>query len=140
MLRPIVTLIVTNLETGEREKIFALLDTGSDRDFLSLKVANRLGLTLGKKLIETTTVRGPEVVLHDIANFNIEAIDGSYSCDVREGIVGELSVVEWDIPAARRDLSALPHLADIFFNDAEEGSVEAIIGIGHGHTYPPLRI
>ena len=134
-VRPIVTILVTNLETGEQEKIFALLDTGTDRDFLSYKVANRLGLKFGQEWMEITTVKGPVVELRDVADLRVGSVDGSYECDVSSAIIGHLPVVEWDIPPVKRDLSAYKHLADIELDDAEEGGVEAVISIGHASAF-----
>ena len=138
-VRPIVTIMVTNLETGEQEKIFALLDTGSDRDFLSYKTANRLGLTFRKELMDITTLRGPGVELRDVADIKVQSVDGSYECDVSGVIIGHLPVVESDIPPIRRDVTKNGkenlHLSDIVFDDAEEGSVDAVISIAHAAAY-----
>ena len=56
MVRPIVAVRVINPRNGELEEIYALLDSGADRDYLSERVAHKLGLETKKKSINLVTV------------------------------------------------------------------------------------
>ena len=87
-----MTLFVTNLNTGVKTKIFALFDTGSDREFLAGTAARQIDLKTHTKLTEVTTLRGPEVKETQMANFRIESLDGTYVCDVNDAIVDNLPV------------------------------------------------
>ena len=133
-IRPIVTLLVTNLTTGEKTKIFALFDTGSDREFLAGTAAQKIDLATREKLVEVTTLKGPEVRTTKMADFRVESIDGSYVCDVNDAIIDNLPVVESDIPPAKRDLSGFSHLDDIPFDDLD-GNVDLVLGAAHAAAF-----
>ena len=133
-IRPIVTLQVTNIKTGKLTKIYALLDTGSDRDFLTSATARRLGLELRDQTITTTTVHGPKTETKKLADFQIESNDGSYRCEVNDAIIDNLPTIPSDIPPSKRDLSKQPHLKDIPFDDID-GGVDAVIGVAHASAF-----
>ena len=84
-IRPIVAVYVTNMETGERERIYALLDTGAARDFLTLKCARRLGLHLRDAMLSTTGINGLVVKPGYLARFQLESLNGKYVCEVTHG-------------------------------------------------------
>ena len=84
---PIVAVYVTNVETGEREKIYALLDTGASRDFLTLKCAKRLGLQLWDAMLSTTGINGLVIKPGYLARFQLESMNGNYVCDITHGIM-----------------------------------------------------
>ena len=120
-----MTLFVTNLNTGVKTKIFALFDTGSDREFLAGTAARQIDLKTHTKLTEVTTLRGPEVKETQMANFRIESLDGTYVCDVNDAIVDNLPVVDADIPPSRRDLSGYSHLNGVVENTLTETSTSS---------------
>ena len=133
-IRPIVTLQVVNTKTGETTKIYALLDTGSDRDFLTSATARRLGLELRDQTITTTTVHGPKTEIKKLADFQIESNDGSYRCEVKDAIIDNLPTIPSDVPPAKRDLSNFAHLHDVEF-DKIDGDVDAVIGVAHASAF-----
>ena len=47
---------VVNPETKEREAIYALLDSAADRDYLSVRVAQRLNLPMRQVTLNLITV------------------------------------------------------------------------------------
>ena len=125
---------MTNLNTGVKTKIFALFDTGSDREFLAGTAARQIDLKTHTKLTEVTTLRGPEVKETQMANFRIESLDGTYVCDVNDAIVDNLPVVDADIPPSRRDLSGYSHLDGVVFDDAD-GNVDLVLGAAHAAAF-----
>ena len=52
VIRPIVAVRVINPTDGRREEVYALLDSGADRDYLSDRVANSIGLLTKKKRVK----------------------------------------------------------------------------------------
>ena len=138
-IRPIVAVYVTNLETGEREKIYALLDTGASRDFLTLKVAKRLGLQLRDAMLSTTGINGLVIKPGHLARFQLESMNGNYVCDITHGIMDNLKVFPRDVPPARRKLEDCSHLEGVVFDDFD-GEIEAVIGIGHANAFAPREV
>ena len=87
-VRPIVAIWISNLITGVKVKIYAMLDTGADWDFVSLKVGRRLALTLSNCDLDIVGINGDEYEGERyLANYQLESLDGSYACDVMGGIV-----------------------------------------------------
>ena len=132
-IRPIVAIYVSNLSTGVREKIYALLDTGSDTDIISLKLAKRLGLELLPPNFSVTGIGGDAGDQFYGANFQLESLLGNYACNIKDGVVGGLPVMEGiDVGAPERDLTGFSHLEGIVFEkDGFEGKVECVVGTGH---------
>ena len=63
--RPIVAVNIVNNETGEKTAIYALEDGGADRDFLSAKVVEKLGIRTEEELstvIDLSIAVGEELV------------------------------------------------------------------------------
>ena len=49
MIRPIVAVTITNPVSGKSERIYALIDSGADRDYLSTDLGERLGLITSER-------------------------------------------------------------------------------------------
>ena len=56
VIRPIVAVRVVNPVNGKREEVYALLDSGADRDYLSDRVAKAIGLATKKRNVNLVTV------------------------------------------------------------------------------------
>ena len=56
VIRPIVAARVINPKTGQKEEVYALLDSGADRDYLSIRVRDRIGLDKRESIINLKTV------------------------------------------------------------------------------------
>ena len=138
-IRPIVAVYVTNMETGERERIYALLDTGAARDFLTLKCARRLGLHLRDAMLSTTGINGLVVKPGYLARFQLESLNGKYVCEVTHGIMDNLKVFPRDVPPAQRKLVGCTHLEGVEFEDFN-GEIEAVVGIGHADAFAPMEV
>ena len=133
-MRPIVAIRVINPRNAEVEEIYALLDSGADRDYLSEGVARRLGLETQRRRINLVTVEETSSREREMADVEIEALDGAYRAEVKEMLVGRFPESTRDIPPAKRDLSDHQHLQGISFYDIE-AKVEAIISIAHAEAW-----
>ena len=122
-----------NKDTGKKVSIYALEDGGADRDFLSAKVVEKLGIKTGEELTTVVDLRGPETKWRKNASFTVESLDGEYSCDIDRALVGELSVTGNDVPPAKRDLSKYRHLDGIEFADIDS-EVEMVLSVAHVYT------
>ena len=133
-MRPIVAIRVINPRNAEVEEIYALLDSGADRDYLSEGVARRLGLETQRRRINLVTVEETSSREREMADVEIEALDGAYRAEVKEMLVGRFPESTRDIPPAKRDLSDHQHLQGISFYNIE-AKVEAIISIAHAEAW-----
>ena len=125
---------VVNPRNGKSKEIYALLDSGADRDYLSDRVAGELDLTMIQRKVNLVTVEESSRRERKMANLEFESIDGSYKAEVEDVLVGRFPETTRDIPPAKRDCSSYLHLKDIIFNEAE-GGVEMIIGAGHAEAW-----
>ena len=139
MVRPIVAIRVINPRNAEMEEIYALLDSGADRDYLSEGVARRLGLETTKKRINLVTVEETSERVREMADVEIEALDGAYRAEVKEMLVGQFPESTKDIPPAKRDLSDQHHLDGVSFYDID-ARVEAIVSIAHAEAWTGKEI
>ena len=105
MVRPIVAVRVINPRNGEIEEIYALLDSGADRDYLSERVAQKLKLETRNKSINLVTIEESSRKMREMADIEIESIDGSYRAEIEDVLVGKFPEAAKDIPPAKRDLS-----------------------------------
>ena len=139
VIRPIVAVRVVNPMNGAREEIYALLDSGADRDYLSDRVANAIGLTTRRRRVNLVTVEEASRREREMADLEFESLDGSYKAEVEDVLVGKFPESTRDIPPAKRDLSSFSHLEGIEFIDLE-AKVEAIISIAHAEAWTGMEI
>ena len=92
-----------------REEIYALIDIGANRDFISTQLANRLGLEISIKWTKLFSVNS--------TTEGMSSRDRSYTSNVRDALVGDFTAAGGDIAPAKRDLSKCRHLDGIEFID-----------------------
>ena len=119
-IRPIVPVRVSNAITGVSKTVFALLDCGSDRDVISDKLVDQLGIETKTKVMTIKTVDSNMTCKRKLTDFHIESLDAQYEAEIEDAMVADLRSSMSDIPPSRRDTSSWPHLADILFPDAEK--------------------
>ena len=118
------------MDNGESRVIYAMLDTESDRDVISEQLVKDLDLPQRKKPVTIQTVEATTTDYRHFADYRLQSLDGSYSANVNDALVGQLVANKNDLPPAKRDLSALPHLNDIVF-DYVDAEISMIIGVNH---------
>ena len=52
VLRPIIAVMIMNPISRRKESVYAILDSGADRDYVSIDLARRLGLELEQREME----------------------------------------------------------------------------------------
>ena len=139
VIRPIVAVKVANPANGRSEAIYALLDSGADRDYLSDRVAEAIGLSTRTRSVNLVTVEESTRRERRMANVELESIDGTYKVEVEDVLVGRFPESTRDIPPAKRDLASFDHLKDIEFINID-ARVEAIISIAHAEAWTGMEI
>ena len=91
-------------KNGQEEEIYALLDSGVDRDYLSERVARKLGLEVRRREVNLVTVEEESRKIREMADVEIESLDGQYRVEVEEILVGRFPESSKDIPPSKRDL------------------------------------
>ena len=138
VIRPIVAARVINPETGQKEEVYALVDTGADRDYLSTRVRDRLGLVKRESVINLKTVSESSIGVREISDIILESMDGSYKASVQDIMVGKFPDSDSDVIPAKEDWSGMKHLEDKIFVDIE-ARVEMIISSAHAEGYAPSQ-
>ena len=93
-------------ETSSKSKIvYAMLDSGSDRDIVTMELAKELGLELTAKTVTIQTVESNSTSTRQFTNLRIESVDESYGADVVDSLVGTLLTLENDQVPAKRDFA-----------------------------------
>ncbi len=131
-----MALFLRNVETGEREKIYGLLDTGADRDYLSLELARRLGIQLEESEFPVASFEEVKCKRRDTATFVIESILGDYEVMIEDALVGRFPEAGRDLPPSKRNWQAFEHLEDLEFIDIP-ARVEMIISVAHSDAWTP---
>ena len=119
-----------NPETGKGEEVFALVDTGANRDYISTELAQRLGLEVNYSTLNLKTATESSVGIRPMADVVLESMDGEYRAEVSDVLIGDFPCKDSSMAPGKKDWSAYEHLRGIEFHDIE-AEVEVIISSGH---------
>ena len=136
--RPIVPVKITNASTGRSTVVFGMIDSGADRDVLSLQIVKKLDLPTTKMLMRVHTVNCEVVEEKTLASFILTSVDGEYNVKVSDALTGNLLTGEADVAPCLRDFSDQSHLHDVPFPKAE-GPIQVIIGAAHYDATMPTE-
>ena len=136
--RPIVPVKITNALTGRFTVVFGMIDSGADRDVLSLQTVKKLDLPTEKMLMRVHTLNSEVVEEKTLTSFILSSIDGDYNVHVSEALTGNLLTGEADVGPYHRNFSDQSHLRDVPFPEAE-GPVQIIIGAAHYDATMPTE-
>ena len=130
VVRPIVPVVIVNCASGEEMTIFAMIDSGADRDVISHDVIKHLRISTNMVQMKVVTVDNCVTENRLLASFTLRSTNSEYIIDVNDALVGNLLTSEKDIPPFLRDLSDQPHVRGIRFPEAT-GGVKMIVGAAH---------
>ena len=88
--RPIVPVKITNALTGRSTVVFGMIDSGADRDVLSLNIVKRLDLPTEKMLMRVHTVNCEVVEEKTLASFILSSLDETYNVHISDSLTGNL--------------------------------------------------
>ena len=131
MIRPVVVVRVRNILTRVTRDVFALLDSGSDRDVICESLVRSLNVPTTTRAMTVKTINSTETRRHTLASFGIASIDEEYEASIEDAMVSDLTTSVSDVPPVQRDSSQWPHLKDLQFASTE-GRVQLIVGVAHG--------
>ena len=130
ILRPLVAVRIRNPETGKGEEVYALVDTGANRDYMSTELAERLGLEIQYSTLNLKTATETSIGVRPMANVIVESLGGEYTADVSEVLIGDFPCKDSSLAPGKKDWSTYEHLRGIEFANIE-ADVEVIISSGH---------
>ena len=113
MILPIVACRVVNTALGFGRVVYALLDSGSDRDVISQSVVKDLKMDTWTEFMTVKTLDSLVEGERRLTSMRVESIEGVYTADIEVALVGPLLTGNNDIPPAKRNLSEFPHLASL---------------------------
>ena len=120
-------------------KTYCLLDNGSTNTFITETLSNRLNLQGSRHVYNMRTIDSVKRMNSKVVNFNVLALDGSFSQDLTNVLVN--SSIPAKYPTEQIDLRAYPHLTDIPLSLIGKGTpVEVVIGMDNWHLLLPLEV
>ena len=87
-MRPIVAITIANTKTGKKESIYAILDSGADRDYVGIGLAQRIGLEMVQKEMEVAFVDTTSWGRRNTTSVNLGNLSGSYKLEIHDVIEG----------------------------------------------------
>ena len=139
VLRPIVACRVVNTVLGFGRVVYALLDSGSDRDVISQSLITDLKLDTWTEFMTVKTLDSSVEGERRLTSMRLESVQGAYSADIDGALVGAMLTGNNDIPPAKRNLSEFPHLASLRYED-HDAELEMIIGVSHIDTWVSKQV
>ena len=121
---------VKNPKTGEAEEVYALVDTGANRDYLSTELAERLGLEINYSPLNLKTATEASIAIRPMADVILESLDGNYEAEVSDVLIGDFPCKDSTMAPGKKDWSGYKHLKDLHFENIQ-AEVELIISSGH---------
>ena len=98
MIRPIVPVRIVNPGNGSSTEVYALLDSGSDRDVISNDVKDALGLSVLSQRMSVKTLDSVIVGKRSTTNFMLQSLDSSYRADVDGALVADMLTSDSHVP------------------------------------------
>ena len=114
--------------------VYAMLDSGSDRDIVTPELAKKLGLVQRAKSVTIQTVDSNMTSNRHFADLRVESIDEVYGADISGALVCSLLTSNEDAPPSKRGFNKLSHAQGIHFED-HDASVQMILGVAHAETW-----
>ena len=115
-----------------------MIDSGADRDVLSLNIVKRLDLPTEKMLMRVHTVNCEVVEEKTLASFILSSVDNTYNVHISDSLTGNLLTGDSDVAPCHRDFTNQSHLRDVPFPTAE-GPIQIIIGAAHYDATMPTE-
>ena len=75
--------------SGEGEDVYALVDTGANRDYMSTELAERLGLEVKYSTLRLKTATDASIGVRPMADMILESRDGQYRARVEDVLIGD---------------------------------------------------
>ena len=79
---------IVNPRNGKSEKIYAILDSGADRDYISQATAERIGLPIRWEMLTMQEAETVSTKMRQLSEISMQSIDGSYKATIDDVIVG----------------------------------------------------
>ena len=91
------------METGEFEKIYAILDTAADRDYISRKLAARLGIQTEDTWMTLVEAANVSEGYRQTGRIMMESLDGNYKADISDAMIETFPQGSRDLPPSKQD-------------------------------------
>ena len=127
---PIVAVNVINPKTKKEEKVYCLLDSGANKDYFSVELAERIGLKTRGKFLPMATVNEVSYEERLVADLQIKSLDGTYEIGIEEVVIGDFAAGKETTPPAKQNLANFDHVKDLPFINLN-AKVECLLGSAH---------
>jgi hypothetical protein len=111
--RPVVAVQIVNPMNGKTEKIYAMLDGGSEFSIMDQSFARKLGLETTKEEITVTTLESTIEKEHRLCHATLSSIDQTYVLENSKLMLAEaLPTITFPVPK-NKDIADYAHLRGI---------------------------
>ena len=107
VLRPIVAVTIINPISRRKELVYAILDSGADRDYVSIDLARHLGLELEQREMELAIKDTTSWGERNLLSVKLGNLAGSYEADVDDVINGGFATGMNKIPPAKKIMGGI---------------------------------
>ena len=121
---------VSNPISGKGEEVYALVDTGANRDYMSTELAERLGLEIKYSTLNLKTATEASIGVRPMADMVLQSRDGQCKAKVDDVLIGDFPCKDSSMAPGKKDWSTYEHLAGIEFANID-AEVELIISSAH---------
>ena len=94
---------VKNPISGKGEEVFALVDTGANRDYMSTELAKRLGLEMKYLTMNLKTATEASTGVRPMTYMILESRDGQYRARVDDVLIGEFPCKDSSMALGKKD-------------------------------------
>ena len=104
-----------------------MLDSAANTSAILASLADRIGAEVFQSSCKLSTFGSCEESMRDFANFTVQPMDGEFSIDIENALVGTILTTERDKPPRNRDISHLSYLQDVQFHELDDPTVGVIL-------------
>ena len=104
-----------------------MLDSAATTSAILASLADRIGADVFQESCQLSTFDSCEESKRDFANFTVQPIDGEFSLDIVNALVGTILTTERDKPPRNSDVCHLSYLKDVHFHELDDPTVGVIL-------------
>ena len=115
---------------------YALLDSGATGSAISWKLVEKLNVTVKTQNMTISTYGYKGTAPRSLVNVCVEPLDGSFSIDLKNTLVGDILTTEGDRPPTQIDIEDSPEWEGVVhFNELDEAHMGLVISARHAWTW-----
>ena len=133
VIRPVVPIIV---RCGENQAhTYAMIDSAATTSAIKLDLLDAINGHVFQKNCRLSTFGRNGRSQRDFTDFEITPLDGSFTLDVRNALVGDILTTERDKPPRNKDIEDISYLNDVTFDELDDPTIAVILDAKFAWTW-----